>query len=245
VGGNDGIIARHFEDHAADYAAHVAPCFDPVAGHLLAELSRTGRRPALIVDVGCGDGRLAARLAPVCRVAGVDRSSALLRRARSRSRAVSWIRADAHLLPFPGSCADVVVCSMSLPFFARPRVALAEMARIARPGGLIVIASGQAPALAARRAVRLATEVRFAAADELAGFFSGQVPAPGGPPALSADKAAEVIAGANGEFRLHLEMTVMYLDPATIGGYCDESQRESHWQRGPAPQAARDRRPDL
>lgn len=222
-GSGDDTILRHFEDGAAAYATYVAPCFDPVADHLLSELSREVHRPRLIVDVGCGDGRLAARLSPVCPVVAVERSSALLRRAVAHTPTVSWIRADAHRLPLADNCADVVICSMSLPFFGNPHAALAEMARIVRPAGSVVVAFGQGPVFPARRIVRLAKEIHLGTPADLVGFLAGQISATAGPFVPSEDQAAEVIARNGGELRLRIEMTLMYLDPATIGGYSDES----------------------
>lgn len=106
-------------------------------GHLL---------PAVdVADVGCGEGYLtleAARWAR--RVVAVDRSSAVLTRARQlaerrRVQNVTWKRGEIEKLPLTDESVDVVLLSQTLHHAADPARALREAARVLRPGGRVLI----------------------------------------------------------------------------------------------------------
>ncbi len=98
-----------------------------VAGHL---------RPSdRVLDVACGNAPL-ERL-HVGRWVGADVSAAELERARERG-AAPLVLADGTTLPFASGCFDAVVCSMALMVIQPLGRALAEMARVLRPGGRLV-----------------------------------------------------------------------------------------------------------
>lgn len=97
---------------------------------------------AALLDVGCGPGHLARELARRgARVTGVDRGWRLLRIARRLAAreglAIDFRRAAAERLPFPGGAFDFVVATTVVYFVRRPEAVLAEMARVARPGGTV------------------------------------------------------------------------------------------------------------
>jgi malonyl-CoA O-methyltransferase len=90
-----------------------------------------------VLDAGCGTGRylgaLAARGAlPV----GIDLSPAMLARARALSSRL--VRGTLCALPIDSTCVDVVVCGLALGDVPDLELALAEMARVLRPGGCLV-----------------------------------------------------------------------------------------------------------
>jgi len=97
-----------------------------------------GCGPAL--DVGCGDGMLACRLAERCaEVTGIDRDPRMIARARSRARErVRFIEADFLAHAFLAASFDFVCANTSLHHmdFA---AALAAMARVLRPGGRLAV----------------------------------------------------------------------------------------------------------
>jgi ubiquinone/menaquinone biosynthesis C-methylase UbiE len=99
------------------------------------------------LDVGCGTGRLLAFLHdawPGLRLTGIDLSAPYLTEARrliGRTARVKLIEGAAEKLPFDDQSLDFVVSSFlmhELPQAARTEV-LAEMARVVKPGGLVVI----------------------------------------------------------------------------------------------------------
>jgi SAM-dependent methyltransferase len=97
-----------------------------------------GCGPAL--DVGCGDGMLAGRLAERCaHVTGIDRDPRMIARARKqRSSRATFIEADFLTYPFEADSFDFVCANTSLHHmdFA---AALTTVARVLRPGGRLAI----------------------------------------------------------------------------------------------------------
>jgi len=98
-----------------------------------------------VADLGCGEGYLtieAARWA--ARVIAVDRSDAVLQRARSlaRRRRVSnviWKRGELEKLPIPDGLVDVAMLSQALHHAQNPTRAVAEAARVTAPGGRVLV----------------------------------------------------------------------------------------------------------
>jgi SAM-dependent methyltransferase len=98
-----------------------------------------------VADLGCGEGYLtieASRWAS--RVIAVDRSDAVLKRARSlaRRRRVSnviWKRGELDKLPIKDDAVDVALLSQALHHAQNPARAVAEAARITVPGGRVLV----------------------------------------------------------------------------------------------------------
>jgi ubiquinone/menaquinone biosynthesis C-methylase UbiE len=102
-----------------------------------------------VLDSGTGTGALALALAPLVReVVGIDLVAKLLEEARQRAGAfpnVSFLEADATSLPFAGSSFDVAASHKTLHHVARPELAVAELARVTRSGGLVLVIDQIAP----------------------------------------------------------------------------------------------------
>ena len=118
-----------------------------------------------VLDVGCGTGRLLARLAEVGGevgggagdghrdgggptgdptrarfLTGVDLNAGMLAVARRRLPPTTrLVQARAGALPFAKESFDLAVSSSSLHFRSRPREGLVEIARVLRPGGRLVV----------------------------------------------------------------------------------------------------------
>jgi SAM-dependent methyltransferase len=93
-------------------------------------------RGADVLEVGCGTGLILSRLEGVAgRLTGADLSPGMLSRASARGHAV--VRADATRLPFADGTFDAVVSFKVLAHVPAVRSALAEMARVLRPGGVL------------------------------------------------------------------------------------------------------------
>lgn len=90
----------------------------------------------VIVDVACGSGPLAARTGHGW--IGVDSASPELALA-ARAAPGQVVRADAAAIPLRTGVADSVVCSMALMIFDEPAAVVAEMIRLLRPGGTLVV----------------------------------------------------------------------------------------------------------
>ena len=99
-----------------------------------------------VLDVGCGTGLLtremAALVGPAGRVAGVDASTDMLARARQRCAdlpQVGFAEAGAEALPEAGASFDAAACVQVLLYVPDVAAALAEMRRVLKPGGRVVI----------------------------------------------------------------------------------------------------------
>jgi len=94
----------------------------------------------IALDAACGTGRHGAYLASLShRVIGVDTSSAMLERAREKNPSGEFHEADLHDLPLPDDHVDVVVCALALMHVPELEPVLAELVRVLRPGGSLVI----------------------------------------------------------------------------------------------------------
>ncbi len=125
------VPADAYDRFMGRYSRSLAPLLADFAG------VRRGQR---VLDVGCGPGaltgELVARLGPDA-VAGVDPSEPFVAAARERYPRVDIRRAAAEELPFSDSEFDVVLASLVVHFMADPIAGLREMARVARPGGVV------------------------------------------------------------------------------------------------------------
>jgi uncharacterized protein involved in oxidation of intracellular sulfur len=92
-----------------------------------------------VLDAGCGTGRFTACLERrAARLVGVDLDPAMLAVAAQRVR-TPLLTADASRLPFRDAAFDVAIAVTVCEFTASPAAAVAELARVTRPGGRIVI----------------------------------------------------------------------------------------------------------
>lgn len=100
-----------------------------------------------VLDVGCGTGEallpLAQQVGPRGQVVGVDRSATMIAEARRRHTAtglpVTFLVGDAHHLAFASATFDRCRTERTLLHLADPTQALAELVRVVRPGGHVVV----------------------------------------------------------------------------------------------------------
>jgi len=142
------VRKENFEEHgAATDTRQIVPgrswaAWSRALGHLLPRLE--------IADLGCGDGYLtieAARFAE--KVIAIDRSPSALARAKQLAKRkslsalsaakIEWKRGELERLPLKDSSVDVALLSQALHHAASPAKAVAEAARIVRPGGRVLV----------------------------------------------------------------------------------------------------------
>lgn len=99
-------------------------------------------RPKTMLDVGCGEGRFCRMMgAHGVAVTGIDPTRALLAQAKARDPAGTYIEAGAAKLPLDDGAFDLVVSYLSLIDIPDASAAIAEMARVLKPGGHLLIAN--------------------------------------------------------------------------------------------------------
>ncbi len=124
-----------------------------------------GAAGSRILDVASGFGQDALELAGKgCWVVGGEPSARMTAWARLKSAEVEgplpgWVRCWSDTLPFASGSFDAVFCKGAIDHFDRPQAAIAEMARVTRPDGRVVLAIANFESLACRLA-RAADDLR-------------------------------------------------------------------------------------
>src|SRR5215813_1182650 len=98
-----------------------------------------------VLEVRCGTGSLAAEIArrrPLCRITGTDIAEPYVRYAREHRAMpnLGFELADAAALPFNDGTFAATMAQLVLTFVPDPRLVLAEMVRVTRPGGVVATA---------------------------------------------------------------------------------------------------------
>lgn len=125
------VPATGYEGRIGRYAPELAAAF------LRATELRPGQRA---LDVGCGTGALTGPLADLLgteSVAGVDPDEPSVEVCRARLPRVDVRVAAAEALPFGDGEFDAVLAQLVMPHLRHPDASVAEMRRVARPGGIV------------------------------------------------------------------------------------------------------------
>jgi ubiquinone/menaquinone biosynthesis C-methylase UbiE len=153
--------AASYDEVTAEFDRFVERLSPPLARRIVAlgEV-RSGER---VLDVGTGTGIVALHAADAVgaagRVVGIDLSARMLAVARGKAQSagvearLELKRMDAEALELEDRAFDVVLSLFALLHFPAPLAALAEMRRVLRPGGRLVVAVGSRPPLASRSAL--------------------------------------------------------------------------------------------
>lgn len=139
--------AMTFEPMVRIYEGSWRPWFTRLGTHIDAQAedafvaAYTPTHAQRAVDLGCGTGRITRWLHTtqgVPEVVGVDLSQPMLVHARTTSP-LPWLRASACHLPIADHAVDVVTSFGAFHLFPDPGRALREMARVLRPGGVLLL----------------------------------------------------------------------------------------------------------
>jgi len=130
VWGAGGGAYDRISSQIADALEHCVDRLDP----------RPGER---ILDVATGTGWTARRIAARgAMVTGVDIGAEVIEAAKALSPAgMEFMVGDAEALPFPDDHFDAVVSTFGVMFCGNPEQAAAELSRVCKPGGRIVLAT--------------------------------------------------------------------------------------------------------
>jgi ubiquinone/menaquinone biosynthesis C-methylase UbiE len=129
--------------------------FSKVAGHLgsidhLIQLSGVNSQ-STVIDVACGPGLVACEFAKVAKaVVGLDMTPKMIETAQFRQlnmglKNLKWIVGDAFDIPFIDNHFDLVFARYSFHHLTDPSKALAEMIRVCKPGGVVLVADVAMP----------------------------------------------------------------------------------------------------
>ena len=130
--------ARYYDDFSRRYDDPRGAGYHALIDELETEVLRPLVADKDVLELGCGTGLILDRVGPLCRrVVGVDISAGMLSKARTRGHSV--FRADLSALPFKDASFDVVFSFKVLAHIPDIGGALAEAARVTRPGGALVL----------------------------------------------------------------------------------------------------------
>lgn len=148
--GHHARVAAQFGPRAAAYVNSADHARGPDLVHFGQTATQVGAQTAL--DLGCGGGHAAFALAEagVASVIAYDLSDDMLGAVRAEAgrrglTAIHTARGKAESLPFASAGFDLVVTRFSAHHWADVPAALAEMRRVLRPGGAILIMDSVAP----------------------------------------------------------------------------------------------------
>ena len=137
-----GVIPAGRWDDGGMYESYVGRWSRLVAREFLAWLAMPADADWL--DVGCGTGALTQTIlamASPANVRGIDRSPDFIEFARLHTAdpRATFAVGDAQALPEPDAVADVAVSGLALNFVPQPELAVAELARVTRPEGVVAV----------------------------------------------------------------------------------------------------------
>lgn len=123
--------------------------FDPVHATVADEVARHVVARDVVLDVGCGTGRLLRRMGgSFASAVGVDPAARMVAGARSLGTRATLVCAGAERLPLPDKAFSLVTATLSARHWHDLGRGLAEAARVLAPGGLVVVGearTGRAP----------------------------------------------------------------------------------------------------
>ena len=128
----------------------IAPRYDLMNRLMTFGLDQRWRRAAIdsvriepgnvVLDLACGTGDLSELCADRgARVIGLDFAGEMLRGARKRGVAATFVQGDGTCLPLATNSVDAVVCGFALRNFVALQPVFEELARVLRPGGRVAL----------------------------------------------------------------------------------------------------------
>jgi SAM-dependent methyltransferase len=129
-------VVDHFMARARTYDRSSSWCTDDALGELVLRMAQPDARDH-VLDVACGTGLVSKLFAGrVARLVGIDITAEMAKQAEPHLDEL--IIAPAEALPFDQDTFDIVTCRQGIQFMTLPD-AVAEMVRVTKPGGCVVL----------------------------------------------------------------------------------------------------------
>lgn len=109
------------------------------AHHVLRTVNSHARPGAKLLEVGCGTGWMALKLARAYRVTATDLASDAMTDLRRNQPHVEWIAGDFLQIALPDAVFDVVVCMETLSHVPDQEGVAARIAAVTVPGGVLIL----------------------------------------------------------------------------------------------------------
>lgn len=135
-------IARSFGDAAASYDTF-AMLQRKVADRLMQKIDAS-IHPLAMLDLGCGTGYCAAKMAKrytEAALVAMDLALPMLQKTAETEDQACLVCGDAQELPFADNAFDLVICSLTLQWCAAPSNVMRELFRILKPGATALLST--------------------------------------------------------------------------------------------------------
>ena len=171
-----------------------------------------------VADIGCGNGIYLAGLARrghAGRLLGIDLSPGMLAATRAAVPGAGLAAGDAAAFPLADGAADVTLAAHMLYHVPEPRAAVAELRRVTRPGGqLLVVLNGTDHLAELRQLIVAAAEARGPATAEVVAAYEASLRS------MTLDEGAELLAAAFGSVQRHdFAAELVLTDAQPVAGY--------------------------
>lgn len=140
---DDFVLKKETIDRFASYMKKYPHLYDYVADLVKKNLSKKASKP-VIVDLGVGPGLLSKSIVekmPDAKIVGIDPLDKMLKLAEEnvKSKNFEARKGLSEKIPLDDNCADVVVSRFSLTYWQKPLDSFAEIYRVLKPGGRVVL----------------------------------------------------------------------------------------------------------
>ena len=134
---NEALWEQHASWWQQTFTGGADPEYD---GQILPLAARHLPGATRVLDIGCGEGQVARRIAESgAQVVGVDPTLAQVREAHARGRGPDYARARAEALPCRSDAFDAVVLCLAIEHIDAFDLVFREIARVLEPGGRFVL----------------------------------------------------------------------------------------------------------